>query len=141
MKRLSLTPYVIWMVLFTVVPMLLVLYYAFTVPTEGGTTWSLENFTRFFQPIYLRVFIRSLNLAVISTLMFSFLIQVIGVLPGLGAIHPYLLSTQFNAWQGLLREPVDWAPIVRAAWVCALYGVPALFAAFTVFLRRDVAGG
>jgi hypothetical protein len=36
---------------------------------------------------------------------------------------------------------VDWSPIVRAAWVCAAYGLPALFAAFLVFLRRDVAGG
>ena len=57
------------------------------------------------------------------------------------ALHPYLLSTQFNAWQGLLREPVDWAPIIRAAWVCALYALPSLFAAYLVFLRRDVAGG
>ncbi len=56
-------------------------------------------------------------------------------------LQPYLLSTQFNAWQGLLRTPIDWAPIVRAAWVCALYGLPALGAAFLVFLRRDVAGG
>ena len=44
-----------------------------------------------------------------------------GSCPGLEALQPYLLSTQFNAWQGLLRQPVDWAPIVRAAWVCALY--------------------
>ncbi|MGH2964990.1 MAG: hypothetical protein ACRDMH_06380 [Solirubrobacterales bacterium] len=36
--------------------------------------------------------------------------------------------------------PVDWAPIVRALWVCALYAVPALIAAALVFLRRDVAG-
>jgi hypothetical protein len=36
---------------------------------------------------------------------------------------------------------VDWAPIVRAAWVCSLYAVPSLFAAMLVFLRRDVAGG
>jgi ABC-2 type transport system permease protein len=79
--------------------------------------------------------------AVVGTLMFSLLLQLLGILPGLGAIQPYLLSTQFNAWQGLLRTPIDWAPIIRAAWVCALYGVPALFAALLVFLRRDVAGG
>ena len=60
---------------------------------------------------------------------------------GAGRAQPYLLSTQFNAWQGLLRQPIDWSPIVRAAWVCALYGVPALATAFLVFLRRDVAGG
>jgi ABC-2 type transport system permease protein len=79
--------------------------------------------------------------AVVGTLMISLLIQLLGILPGLGGLVPYLLSTQFNAWQGLLRTPIDWTPIVRAAWVCALYAVPALFAALLVFLRRDVAGG
>jgi ABC-2 type transport system permease protein len=79
--------------------------------------------------------------AVVGTLMVSLLIQLIGILPGLGSLQPYLLSTQFNAWQGLLRTPIDWEPIVRAAWVCALYGLPALLACFLVFMRRDVAGG
>jgi ABC-2 type transport system permease protein len=79
--------------------------------------------------------------AVVGTLMVSLLIQLVGILPGLTGLQPYLLSTQFNAWQGLLRTPIDWAPVVRAAWVCALYGVPALMAAMIVFVRRDVAGG
>lgn len=79
--------------------------------------------------------------AVVGTLMFSLLIQLVGILPGLEFLHPYLLSTQFNAWQGFMRVPTDWAPIGRAMWVCALYGLPALGAAFLVFLRRDVAGG
>jgi ABC-2 type transport system permease protein len=79
--------------------------------------------------------------AVVGTLMVSLLFQLIGILPGLGGAQPYLLSTQFDAWQGLLRTPIDWSPIIRAAWVCAMYGVPSLAAAFLVFLRRDVAGG
>jgi ABC-2 type transport system permease protein len=79
--------------------------------------------------------------AVVGTLMISLLIQLIGILPGLNGTQPYLLSTQFNAWQGLLRSPTDWAPIIRAAWVCALYAVPSLGTAYLVFLRRDVAGG
>jgi ABC-2 type transport system permease protein len=79
--------------------------------------------------------------AVVGTLMVSLLIQLVGILPGLGSLQPYLLSTQFNAWQGLLRTPIDWSPVIRAAWVCALYAVPALVAAMLVFLRRDVAGG
>ena len=79
--------------------------------------------------------------AVVGTLMVSLLFQLLGILPGLSGLQPYLLSTQFNAWQGLLRTPIDWAPVVRAAWVCAMYGIPALFAAYLVFLRRDVAGG
>jgi ABC-2 type transport system permease protein len=79
--------------------------------------------------------------AVVGTLMVSLLFQLIGILPGLSGVQPYLLSTQFNAWQGLLRTPIDWAPIIRAAWVCSLYAFPALIAAYMVFLRRDVAGG
>ena len=79
--------------------------------------------------------------AVVGTLMVSLLIQLIGVLPGVTGVQPYLLSTQFNAWQGLLRTPIDWSPIIQAVWVCACYAVPALAAAFLVFIRRDVAGG
>jgi ABC-2 type transport system permease protein len=91
--------------------------------------------------LLLSVVTRNSAAAVVGTLMVSLLIQLIGILPGLQGAQPYLLSTQFNAWQGLLRTPIDWSPIIQAAWVCALYGLPALLAAFLVFLRRDVAGG
>ncbi|HST41096.1 MAG TPA: hypothetical protein VLK58_16395, partial [Conexibacter sp.] len=79
--------------------------------------------------------------AVVGALMLSLIMQIIGVISGLEGIRPYLISTQFDAWQGLLREPVDWAPIIRSAWVCALYAVPSLIAATLVFMRRDVTGG
>jgi ABC-2 type transport system permease protein len=79
--------------------------------------------------------------AVVGTLIFSFVVQLLAVIKALDWLKPYLLSTQFDAWQGLLREPADWAPIVRAAWVSALYAIPALGWAFVAFLRRDVAGG
>jgi ABC-2 type transport system permease protein len=79
--------------------------------------------------------------AVVGALMASIFLQVLGALSALNFLDPYLLPTQFNAWQGLLRDPIDWAPVVRAAWVSALYAVPALFAALTVFVRRDVTGG
>jgi ABC-2 type transport system permease protein len=79
--------------------------------------------------------------AVVGTLMIALLMQLIGILPGLGGTQPYLLTTQFDAWHGFLRTPIDWQPIVRAVWVCALYAVPALVAGYVVFLRRDVAGG
>jgi ABC-2 type transport system permease protein len=79
--------------------------------------------------------------AVVGALMISLLLQLVTIIPGLGALQPYLLPTQFNAWQGFLRTPADWAPIVRAAWVCALYALPCLGVAYLSFLRRDVAGG
>ncbi|HET9103090.1 MAG TPA: ABC transporter permease [Solirubrobacteraceae bacterium] len=78
--------------------------------------------------------------AVVGTLMVSLLFQLLGILPGLSGLQPYLLSTQFNAWQGLLRTPVDWQPILQAAWVCAVYAGLSLGTAFLVFIRRDVSG-
>ena len=78
--------------------------------------------------------------SVVGTLMFALLMQLLGVLPGTESFRPYLLGTQFEAWHGFLRTPADWAPVIRALWVCALYITIPLFAAYLVFLRRDVAG-
>jgi len=79
--------------------------------------------------------------AVVGTLMVSIFMQIIAAISALDALDPYLLSTQFNAWQGILREPIDWDPIVRSAWVCGGYALPSLAWALTAFLRRDVTGG
>ena len=62
--------------------------------------------------------------AVVGTVGVTILLFIVAQIPG-----------------GLLRTPTDWAPIWHSAWVCALYAVPSLFAAYLVFLRRDVAGG
>jgi ABC-2 type transport system permease protein len=78
--------------------------------------------------------------AVVGTLILSFMMQLLAIISGLDFLRPYLLSEQFDAWQGLLRDPTDWAPIVHAAWVSACYAVPAVLWAFLAFLRRDVAG-
>ena len=78
--------------------------------------------------------------AVVGTLIFSFVMQLLAVISGLDFLRPYLLSEQFDSWQGLLREPTDWAPIVHSAWVSACYAVPAVLWAFVAFVRRDVAG-
>ncbi len=79
--------------------------------------------------------------AVVGTIGLVILLFIVAQIPGLEGIQPYLLTEQFQNWQGLLRTPTDWAPIAHSAWVCALYALPALFAAYLVLLRRDVAGG
>jgi ABC-2 type transport system permease protein len=79
--------------------------------------------------------------AVVGTVGLVILLFIVSGIPGIEGIKPYLLTEQFENWHGLLRTPTDWTPIWHSAWVCALYAVPALFAAYLVFLRRDVAGG
>jgi ABC-2 type transport system permease protein len=79
--------------------------------------------------------------AVVGTVMVVLMLNLLNIVPGLGGLHDYLLPNQFDAWMGFLRTPIDWSPIVRAAWVSAVYAVPCGFAAYLVFLRRDVTGG
>jgi ABC-2 type transport system permease protein len=79
--------------------------------------------------------------SVVGALMISLMLQLVAILPGLESLQPYLLPNQFNAWQGLLRSPADWEPIIRAAWVCAAYSIPCLGWAYWSFTRRDVTGG
>ncbi len=79
--------------------------------------------------------------AVVGTVGITLILAIVAQIPGLEGLGPYLLTNQYSNWHGLLRTPTDWAPITHSIWVCALYGVPALVAAYLVFLRRDVAGG
>jgi len=79
--------------------------------------------------------------SVVGALVFTLLEELTTIIPGLGGLQPYILPTLFQAWQGFLRVPTDWAPIGHSAWVCALYALPACFVAYLVFLRRDVTGG
>ncbi len=65
-------PYMVWAGIFIVIPMLLIILYAFT--KEGNSTltlnFTLDNFIRFFQDeIFIQVLIRSLILAVVTTVI------------------------------------------------------------------------
>ena len=61
-KTWSAYPYIFWIIIFTVVPLALVLYFSFTVKTPAGIQFTLDNFRRFSEPIYLKVLMRSITL-------------------------------------------------------------------------------
>ncbi len=79
-QRLCLAPYSVWAALFIVVPLIFVAYYAFT---DNAFNFTLDNVRRFFTATsnvtdeagtrevhtYLLIFMRSLKLAVISTVI------------------------------------------------------------------------
>jgi spermidine/putrescine transport system permease protein len=68
-------PYIVWMALFIVVPMLLIVLYAFTVRGNNIITFrfTIDNFLRFFDPVFIRVLIKSLEVALITTILCIFL--------------------------------------------------------------------
>ncbi|MBS3973116.1 MAG: ABC transporter permease [Erysipelotrichia bacterium] len=69
--RTFVQPYLFWMSIFIVVPMLLIVFYAFT--TSGNDIisfrFTLDNFLKFSEPIFLRVLLRSLSIAMLTTLI------------------------------------------------------------------------
>lgn len=75
-QRLTLAPYSVWAVFFILVPLFFVAYYAFT---DAQFNFTFDNITRFFTATstvdggevhtYIVIFLRSLKLAVVSTLI------------------------------------------------------------------------
>jgi spermidine/putrescine transport system permease protein len=64
-------PYMVWMVIFIVVPLLLVLFYSLTegnIKDPSSLTFSLNNYKRVFDVMYLNVIWKSFKLAIISTI-------------------------------------------------------------------------
>lgn len=62
-------PYLVWMGLFIVVPLVIVLFYGLTAQGEGGLTFSVENLAKAFKPEYLGVLGRSVWMAGVATLI------------------------------------------------------------------------
>ena len=71
-KSILAWPYVLWIILFTILPLLIIVLFSFTEKTEMGSismVFTLDNYRKFFQPLYLNVLKRSVILAVVSTVM------------------------------------------------------------------------
>lgn len=67
-SALPAAPYVVWSSLFIVIPLLIVVFFGFTIKSRDSYHFSLENFQRLMDPKYLKVFGRSILLAVEATL-------------------------------------------------------------------------
>lgn len=62
-------PYIFWMILFILIPLVLIFIYGLTTgDTLDNLSFTFENFQRFFQPLYLKVLGKSVDLAIKSTL-------------------------------------------------------------------------
>ena len=62
-------PYVIWSAIFIVIPLILVVLFSFTQEIDGKQVFSIANYRDLMDPIYFKVFLRSIILAGGSTLI------------------------------------------------------------------------
>ena len=69
LRKTFLWSYIFWIIIFIFVPIVLVCYYGFTQEKNNLFFFSLDNFSRAFKLIYIKVFFRSIVLALICTLI------------------------------------------------------------------------
>lgn len=65
-------PYLVWLAIFIIVPLLLVLYYSITtgkIDSFSDMSLSFESFSRFFTPQYLLILMKSLKIALYTTIL------------------------------------------------------------------------
>ena len=123
-------PYVVWMLLFTIAPILLVLCYAFT---DASGQFTLQNFQSFLDPIYVGVLFRSIGMALLCTL--------ICLLVGYPAAY-FLANRSFDRkgvlillfiipmWMNFLLRTYAWLTLLESGgliatlvnWVLRLFG-------------------
>ena len=71
-KSLLSTPYILWTVLFTIVPLIIILIFSLSASSKIGslsTDFTLDRYVQFFEPIYADVFFRSIKLSLYSTVL------------------------------------------------------------------------
>ena len=63
-------PYGVWLGIFVVVPMIMIMIYAFSQAGNDVTTlkFTFNNFAKFFDPVFLNVFWKSIKIAVLTTI-------------------------------------------------------------------------
>ncbi|MBS0018569.1 MAG: ABC transporter permease [Arthrospira sp. SH-MAG29] len=88
-------PATVWLVIFFVVPLVIVLIYSFLERgTYGGVVWSFTvgQYQRLLNPLYLKVFVRSLELAAFTTIIC------------LAIAYPFafFIATRPRGWRNLL---------------------------------------
>ena len=149
MKRLFVGPYMVWLAIFVVVPLLLVVYYAFTTSApDGQMTFSTAHFVQFFQGLtpgepffqrlYVRVAVHSVYLAFLSTIIcFVLGYPLAYILASQGFRDKSFLLFMFIApmWMNFLVRTYAWLTILeRHGLVNALLqrlGLPIIDILFT----------
>ena len=149
MKRFrSMTyPYVVWISIMIIIPMLLIVLYAFTVDGNDVTSFkfSFSNFRRFItDAVFMEVLLRSLYIAVVTTVICVLLgypvAYAIARLPGQSNLIMILLITM-PTWINMLVRTYAWMGILQDEGVLntilgwfGIGPVPMLHTSFAVIL-------
>ncbi|ERI11173.1 ABC transporter permease [Aneurinibacillus aneurinilyticus] len=103
-RNIYLIPYVLWIVLFVIAPVLLVLYYSFF-NVEGQFTF--ENYEKFFTPVYLKM--------TVSSFWYAFLITAFSLLIAYPTAYLLTRTKHKQLWLLLIILP-SWINLLLKAY-------------------------
>ena len=91
--------------------------------------------------ILLSVWSRNPAVGIAAPVVLGMLMQLIGTLAGVEALRPFLLSTPFENWHGLLASPQFFGPLYQGLIASAVWFVACLVIASSIIRNRDITGG
>ncbi|WP_026582214.1 ABC transporter permease [Bacillus sp. J33] len=120
-RNLYLIPYVLWIVLFVITPLLLVLYYSFF-DIEGQFTF--KNYKKFFTPVYLKM--------TLSSFWYAFLITFFSLVIAYPTAYLLTKTKHKQLWLLLIILP-SWINLLLKAY--AFLGIFGTYGAANSFLE------
>lgn len=115
-RKLYALPYVVWLAIFILAPLVLILVYAFTTTGSGGVfLLTGENIARAFSPLYMSVFFKSAGYALLATLICLLLgYPVAYILSRMRANYAGIISLLFilPMWMNFLLRTYAWRALL-----------------------------
>lgn len=108
-------PYIVWSSLFILIPLLIVLFFSFTIETPDGYSFSVENYTRLMNSQYAHIFYKSIQLAGLTTVVCLILgYPVAYIISKISPSRRNLVIMLFIVpmWMNFLLRTYAWLPIL-----------------------------
>ena len=91
--------------------------------------------------ILLSVWSRNPAVGIATPVVLGMVMGLVSALGGVETIRPFLVTTSFETWHGLLTYPQFSGPLVEGVLVSGIWCVASLAIAFVLLRRRDITGG
>lgn len=91
--------------------------------------------------ILLSVWSRNPAVGIATPVVLGMVMQLVGALGGVETLRPFLITTSFESWHGLLAQPRFTGPLVEGLLVSGAWIAVSLAVAFVLLRRRDITGG
>ena len=108
-------PYIVWSSLFILIPLLIVLFFSFTVETSEGYSFSLENYSRLMNSQYAHIFYKSIQLAGLTTvacLILGYPVAYIISIISPSRRNLVIMLFIVPMWMNFLLRTYAWLPIL-----------------------------